>query len=42
MKGLEEIEKLGRLIEMNVPCIVDQDHQWWVIAVDHTVKLKVI
>ena len=42
MKGLEEVEKLGRLVEMNVLCIVDQDHQWWVIAVDHTSKFKVI
>ena len=27
VKGLEEVEKLGRLVEMNVLCIVDQDHQ---------------
>ena len=41
-KGLEEVEKLGRLVDMNVLCIVDQDHQWWVIAVDHTSKSEVI
>ena len=27
VKGLKEVEKLGRLVEMNVLCIVDQDHQ---------------
>ena len=42
VKGLEEVEKLSRLVEMNVLCIADQDHQWWVIAVDHTSKFKVI
>ena len=42
LKELGEVEKLGRLVEMNVLCIVDQDHQWWVIAVDHTSKFKVI
>ena len=41
-KGLEEVEKLGRLVEMNILCIVDQDYQWWVIAVDHTSKFEVI
>ena len=41
-KGLEEVENLGRLVEMNVLCIVDQGHQWWVIAVDHTSKFEVI
>lgn len=25
---------------MNVPCIVDQDHQRWAIVVDHFSKLK--
>ena len=39
-KGLEEVEKLGR--NENVISIVDQDHQWWVVAVDHTSKFKVI
>ena len=29
-------------VEMNVPCIVDQDHQWLIIAGDHTSKFKVI
>ena len=38
VKELEEIDKLGR----NECCIVDQDHQWWVIAVDHTSKFKTI
>ena len=27
VKGLEEVEKLGRLVEMNVLCTVDQDRQ---------------
>ena len=26
---------------MNLLCIVDEDHQWWVIAVDHTSKSEV-
>ena len=26
VKGLEEVEKLGRLVEMNALCIVDQNH----------------
>ena len=34
--------KLKSWVEMNVLCIVDKDHQWWVIAVDHTSKFKVI
>ena len=34
--------KLKSWVEMNVLCIVDQDHQWWVIAADHTSKFKVI
>ena len=34
--------KLKSLVEMNVLCIVEKDHQWWVIAVDHTSKFKVI
>ena len=42
VEGLEKVEKLGSLVEMNVLCIVDQDHQWWVIAVDHTSKFEVI
>ena len=42
VKGLDEVEKLGRLVEMNVLCIVDHDHQWWVIVVDHTSKFEVI
>ena len=41
VKGLEEVEKLGRLLEMNVLCIFDQDHQWLMIAVDHTSKFEV-
>ena len=27
---------------MIVLCTIDQDHQWWVIAVDHTSKFIVI
>ena len=34
--------KLKSWVEMNVICIVDEDHQWWVISVDHTSKFKVI
>ena len=30
--------ELKSWVEINVLCIVDQDHQWWVIAVDHTSK----
>ena len=33
--------KLKSWVEMNVLCIVDEDHQWWVIAVDHTSKFEV-
>ena len=33
MKGLENSEQL---------CIVDQDHQWRVIAVDYASKFKAI
>ena len=40
--GLKDVEKLGRLVEMNVLFNVDQDHQWWVIAVDHTSKFDII
>ena len=32
--------KLTNWVEMNVLCIVDQDHQWWVIAVEHTSKFQ--
>ena len=35
-------EKLKSWVEMNVFCIVNQNHQWWVIAVDDTSKFKVI
>ena len=42
VKGLKEVEKLGRLVEMNVLFNVDQDHQWRVIAVDHTSKFDII
>ena len=35
-------KKLKRWVEMNVLCIIDEDHQWWVIVVDHTNKFKVI
>ena len=34
--------KLKSWVEMNALCIVDEGHQWWVIAVDHTSKFKVI
>ena len=34
--------KLKSWVEMNILCIADQDHQWWVIAVDHTSNFKVI
>ena len=27
VKGLEEVEKLGRLVKINVLYIADQDHQ---------------
>ena len=41
-----QCERVGGIlkcwVEMNVLCIVDQDHQWWVIPVDHTSKFKVI
>ena len=42
VKGLDEVEKLGRVVKMNVLCIIDQYHQWWVIAVDHNSKFEVI
>ena len=42
VKGLEEVETLGRLVEMNVLCISDQDHQWCEIAVNHASKFEVI
>ena len=42
VKGSEEVEKLGRVVEMNVLCISDQDHQWFEIAVDHASKFEVI
>ena len=42
LKELGEVEKLGRLVEMNVLCIVDQNHLWWVIAVDHNSKFEFI
>ena len=29
-------------VEMNVLCIVDQDHQWLGVAVGHTSKFKAI
>ena len=29
-------------VEMNVLCIVDHDHQRWVIVEDHTSKFKAI
>ena len=28
--------KLKSWVQVNVLCIVEQDHKWWVIAVDHT------
>ena len=34
--------KLKSCVEMKVICIVDQDHQSRVIAVDHSSKFKVI
>ena len=34
--------KLKIWVEMNVLYIFDQDHQWSVIAVDHTSKFKAI
>ena len=34
--------KLKSWVEINVLCIIDQDHQWWLIAVDHASKFKVI
>ena len=34
--------KLKSWVEMNVLCIVDQDHQRSMIAVDHTSKFKAI
>ena len=37
VKGLEEVEKLGR---KECTWIVDQDHKRWEIAVDHTSKFK--
>ena len=40
MKGLKEVERLG--LEINVLCLVDQDHQKWVIAVDYNNKFKAI
>ena len=42
VKRLEEVEKLGGLVEMNALSIVDQNHLWWVLAVDHTSKFEVI
>ena len=36
---LEELEKLDR---NELICIVDQDHQWWVIVVHHTKNFKAI
>ena len=36
------LRKLKGWEEMKVLCINDQDHQWWVIAVDHTNKFKAI
>ena len=38
-KGWRKLKSWG---EMNVLWITDQDHQWRVIAVDHTSKFKVI
>ena len=36
-----QCEKVGRSwVEINVLWIIDQDHQWWVIAVENTSKLK--
>ena len=36
-----QCEKVGiSWVEINVLWIVDQDHQWWVIAVENTNKLK--
>ena len=32
--------KDGKESEVNVYCIVDQDHQIWAIAVDHSSKFK--
>ena len=41
VKGLEEVGKMGKKeSEVNVSCIVDQDHQIWAIAVDHSSKFK--
>ena len=34
--------KLKSWIEMNVLCIVDQEHQRWVIVEDNTIKFKAI
>ena len=34
--------KLKSWVEINVHCIVDQDYQWSVVAVDHSSKFKVI
>ena len=36
---MEEVGKLGR---NEYTFIVDQDHQWWMIAVDQTSKFKAI
>ena len=42
--SVEEVQRAGesqeKWVEINVLCTVDQDHQWWVIAVDHTSKFK--
>ena len=40
VKGVEQIKKC--LVEMNVLCSTDQDHQWWVIAVYCSSKFKAI
>ena len=33
---------LTNMVEMNLLCIVDHDHQRWVIVEDHTSKFKTI
>ena len=33
-------KKLESWVEINVLCIVDQDHQWLEVAVGHTSKFK--
>ena len=39
LKGLEEVKSS---VEMNVFCIVGQDHQRLIIVEDHTITLKTI